>query len=247
MPSPLTESLVVHWPPSLRYHERRLDLLTDLDSKGELKQFRVRDDEVGARAEDAQLTLHERGITLHARDGLLQDRPTRLLRSAMELIAPPRFHFLLFFQFLVPIPDQSYDEARTTALSHLSGSLLPRLGAEDFGCVVDGTHDGVKWHCEFGIVSADEVGPRMRREVGTTANFGGPPPFFQPPKDTPDVAFFADLMWEAPTRPVEDESAATSLLRQIEELRVVTEDMISQVHAYVRQGSLEAVAGGAEP
>ncbi len=41
MPSPLTESLVVHWPTTVRYHLHRLDLLAELKADDLLKAFQV--------------------------------------------------------------------------------------------------------------------------------------------------------------------------------------------------------------
>ncbi len=244
MTEPVTESLIVHWQPTVRFHQHRLDPLAELESKGLLRKFRVSDDEIGARTDDAELILSEDRARIRARGGLLSSDARQLLQLAFRAAGPSEYLFSLVYQYLIPILDQSYDEARSSALNQLSGGFLGSLGVYDFAFLADGRRsDSDEWHCEFGILSQDEVLPRLRREVGQIGTLGGPTGFIgDEPRDMA-VAFFADFLWHitVPTERVLRADVVDELGERIRELRSETDSLVSRFHSHLCEESLSNV------
>lgn len=247
MPEPLTESLLVHWHPTLRYHQHRLDILAQLEADGLLREFRVTGDDIGARTAETQLTLTDESLVVFARAGLASDQAAALLRLAFEAVLPSRYHISVFYQYVVPIANTSYSDAKTEALASLSDGILG-LGATDFAFLVDGKRGASAWQCEFGIVSQEEMQPRIRREVGRTGRrFGTVPPFFSDIRlDTP-VGFFADMR----VGTVNDDSAVApadgdAIISQIKTLRADSDSVVSDILGVALNNSLQPVAGGPE-
>lgn len=244
---PVSESLIVHWQPTVHYHQHRLDPLAELESLGLLRKFRVDGDEVGARTDEAELVLSQDGARIQARGGLRSTAATELLRLAFRAADPSEYLFFLAYQYLVPIIDQSYDEARIGALNQLSGSFLGSLGVYDFAVLIDGRRSNRdEWHCEFGVLSQEEILPRLRREVGQIRAFGGPHGFFgDEPSDMP-VAFFADVLWHinVPTARAPSDDAVDELCHRIQGLADETDVLVSRLHSHICEDSLSQI--GAE-
>lgn len=248
VPSPLTETLSVEWRPSLRYHQHRLEVLEALQSARLLTAWRVSDEEIGARTEVAELTMRDTGVLLSSRRSLTSDEVSRIFRLVLGAVAPPEYHFHVAYQYLEPIADRTYDEARTFALNRMSFGLL---GARDCAVVMDGPVSDRPWHVEFGIVSPDEVEVRLRRWVGSSAqNFGTNfSTFFEAPPDVAPVSLFADLLWAVPERDAANSTDDTvhDLSQEIQELADKASEIVSQIQAcLVSEDALQPVAEGSD-
>ncbi len=193
MPTPLTQSLVANWPPTLRYHQRRLDPIEELERRDTLRSFLVKPNEIGARTDDAELLLHANGFVLQTKGDLLDDTVFDLARLALAAVQPEQTNISVLYQFLVPLPDVSYDDARKKALARLWAGMFSALGGYDFALLVDGRSPGLVWHCEFGVVSESEVPERVSRVAGHFTQYHGFADAL--PDDLPPVAFFADSRW----------------------------------------------------
>jgi hypothetical protein len=240
---PVTESLVVHWWPTVQYHVRRLDVLTTLRSEGLLRQWHVDEEEVAARTEAVQLTMAEDRVSVYPRGSLVDAETRRVLTLAFNTSSPPSYHYHALFQYLIPISAKGYDEARASALQAMG------LPASDFALVLDGTRHDTPWHGEVGIVAKNEVEPRMRRWVGGISELEGPLPLFiDLPAETAPVSFFADFAWLAPERDTSDtaEETVSDLVTQVQELRGAASRTVAEIYARLCQDSLQSVAGGSE-
>ncbi len=242
MTEPVTESLVVHWQPTAHYHLHRLDLLAEAKSEGMLQEFIVTPETVGVRTEASQVRMSEGELFVHPRGPLLQEEVLDLLRRALRCASPPSYHFQLAYQFLVPIAGQSYDDARLAALDRLS---LGAFRASDFALMIEGTELGARWGCEFGLLSEEEVEPRLRRWVGgSRERSGAMPTFVDLPADIAPVSFFADVGWLVPDRQTRGDDSTDDIAETIRELRERTEWLVSGLSAQVGEGSLQPVAEG---
>jgi hypothetical protein len=243
---PFSHSFVANWRPTLRYHQHRLDVLADLESKGWLKQFFVADDRIGARTNVTELTLRDSGVDLHSRLGLLSDEVAHILRSVLVAASPQEYEFSLLYQFLVPITAQSYEEARLTALNYLSAGFLGDLGVVDFAMLLDGRRSEMDWHCEFGIVSEEEIAARVRREVGRMRGKGSPP--WDPATALSDtaVAFFADFVWHSAQHSDPDALGFDALTEQVQTLADAAIEIVTELHGLVCSGQLQPMAGGSD-
>lgn len=248
MPSPLTESLLVHWRPTLDYHLHRLDVLAEFKASGSLESFLVRPDAVGLRTANTQMTMSEDELALHPRGSLSAGDALTILRSTLRCAMPAEFHCTLAFQFLVPIDDASYGEARLAALERLS---LAPLGASDFAIMADGKVGEDVWHCEFGIVLESEVQHRMQRRVGRTRQFvGETPPFLGVQGDVAPVSLFADLVWQVPDQDASGDASAddiaSDIASKVESLRGEANRLVSAISGQICQASLQTIAEGAD-
>jgi len=242
VPSPLTETLLVRWQPSLDYHLHRLDVLADLRTEGRLKEFLVRPDEVGVRTEAVHVTLTEDELALHPRGPLSTEDTLSALRVAMRCIAPSQYHLVLAFQFLLPVVGHSYDEARASAIARLS---LGSFSALDFALMIDGKIDDDIWHCEVGIVSEPEVEGRLRRWSGRTRRVAGEvPAYVAVPQEIAPVSLFADVTWQVPDRDSRGDETADDIAGKVRGLRNEAERMVSTLHAALCPASLQSVTKG---
>jgi hypothetical protein len=244
VPRPVTQALVVHWQPTIEYHQHRLDLLAGLRSDDLLEQFRVTPDEVGVRTKAAELTISEHELSLHPRGSEFSDDVIDLLRRAFGSVAPPQYHFRWVSQYLIPIETMSYELARQSALEQMS---LGSAAASDFAMLIEGKgEDGTEWHCEFGIVEEDEIAGRLRRWVGRMSDFGAPKTrSVEIPSELPAVALFVDLLWLVPNRAGRDRDSADDIAEQIQRLDRATESLVGQFQTKL-SGSLQTVAEGSD-
>ena len=211
-----------------------------------LAQFRVADREIGARTSDTEVTLRDSGAEMHSRLGLLTNEAIDILRLVFASVSPPKYEFSLLYQFLVPITDEPYEAARLTALNRLSDGFLGDVGVVDFAMLLDGRQADTEWHCEFGIVSDEEVEARLRRQVGRMRGQGGAP-WTHPDLPTDiSVAFFADFVWHPLERSAqEDGENLDGLTQQIQGLGNSAVEIVSALHARLCEGSVHTMAGGA--
>lgn len=227
MPEPLTQSLLAAWQPTLRYHQRRLDPIEELESREVLRSFRVKTDEIGARTDNAELLLHANGLLIQTGADLLSDNVFDLVRLALAAVEPREIELSVFYQFVLPLELASYDDARKEALARLWAGSFTSLGGYDFALLVDGRRPGVTWHCEFGIVSEEEIGFRLKRMVGHFVEYHG----FSGdlPEELPSVAFFADSRWHVPER--EFQGDVDSLAEIVRSVRQEADQIIGDIHA----------------
>lgn len=208
-----------------------------------LQQWHVDPQKVGARTADAQAVMEESGLSVYARSSLLNDNILPILQSAFECVSPPRYHFSTMFQFLVPIVDTSYDRARTLAIDRIS---LTGFGASDFSVILDGNVADREWHCEFGIVSEEEVEPRIRRWVSGLPSLGKLPSFVELPSAIAPVSFFADLLWIIPDAEGRGAESAVDIADAVAIARRDGGAIISDLYDQLCEGSPKRLAGGHE-
>lgn len=168
--------------------------------------------------------MHSKGLSLQTKQDLTSKEVFGLLAPALSMLEPKNLTLTVLYQFLLPLDELKYDEARTIALRQLSGGVFGSLGGYDLAVLLDGKKPGLKWQCEFGIVSAEEVEDRLKREVGF---FSAEPGFYGTADVVPPVAFFADSRWETSDRPYhpEVEGSISETLHEVhlESQRVIGE------------------------
>lgn len=199
--APWATSIELWWPQSLRFYQRRWEMLADIESLIGLRAFEADGDLVTARLDTpgwAEVTLRPGSLGLHRRlpegewDELLL--AARLVTGALEPKQPPRAR--VFTQFLLDLGTEEYDEARTTTGGRITGTWTSRIGLTDWALLFDGSRGTVDYQVEAGVVSRVEVPQRLGRFAGRIAgprfDLNGLLQELQP-EDVPSVAFFADF------------------------------------------------------
>lgn len=240
---PLTESLVVRWLPTVEYHLHRLDILANLKSQGLLTEFQVEPDWLGVRSQHTQATIERDHVSLYPRGSILGADTLAILGAVLACASPSKYRLTVPFQFLSPIAERTYDEARVSALEKMS---FGDVGASDFALMLDGHIADAEWHCEFGIVSEEEVEPRLRRLVGRSEH--SPVPTFVPvPAEVPPVSFFADFIWhvaEVETPPNDDRVDA--IAARVGTLAEDASAIISKLYQHLCEQPIPSVSRGSE-
>jgi hypothetical protein len=196
-----TQRINVAWWRSLRFFERRFEVLRTFEDGGLLRQFRVDDDEVGMRLGDAN---HSLAFGVLGLDGSLYqpdadaDRLRNAIRVVFDALEPERLSHATFgLQWLVPL-DVSYDEAREAAAR--VAMPVNNFQPKDFALFSDGESRDPEATIvlECGVVGVAELPQRLARQVG---RMGPPdrssPPTLWPADRLPEVAFFCDSNWIA--------------------------------------------------
>lgn len=217
---PWTQTLTVHWRPELQFYEERIPMLRKLENDGVLKAFSVGDDYVAARILDGghhQMTIRKDGLSL---DIIGNDADTQAVLAiaveAIQRVAPTRTRLgTARFYHLVPL-DMLFDEAVARSVERLFPPIAtPNISGTDYAMLMDlKAPDEVTGQVEFGVVRGVEVRDRL---VGVGQRIA---PASQAVRDYdwtstkfPDVALFADSVWEQHTSTEQDGPAWEGLLR----------------------------------
>jgi hypothetical protein len=200
--NPWTQQLGVSWQRTLRFFERRYEVLQEFEGLGLLRQFDIREDRVAVRLGDANHELVFASNRLEA--ALLQpgaeiERLERAIRIVFKFLAPERLvRPEIRFQWLDRV-EKDYDDARRSA----AGALFKDGGSTftDFALLLDGQIDeaGSIYTLECGIVDAAEAPARLARHAGRLSgrpSLIAPLPTVWRSESLPPVAFFCDTVWE---------------------------------------------------
>jgi len=196
-----SHTVALAWPPSLRFFERRSDLLAQLESQDLVSAFRWSENVIGARLGRGEVlevsSLGAMLITIgpdarpdKARDGL---------KLAIETVEPTDLRLTqALFQFMLPV-DREYALARRQSARQLITPLLPQASPEDWSLLVDGRSrlSNAPFQVEFGVIDEREAPDRLSRRVGRMhahelAPF--PEDFFED-HEYPECALFFDWRW----------------------------------------------------
>lgn len=193
--------MAVEWPPSLRFFERRSDLLAQLESQDLVSAFRWSENLIGVRLGRGEVlevsSLGAMLITIgpEAR----QDKARDALRLAIETLEPTDLRLTLaLFQFMLPV-DREYAAARRQSARQLVTPLLPHASLVDWSLLVDGRSrlSNAPFQVEFGVIDEREAPDRLSRQVGRLhgrelAPF--PEDFFED-HEYSECALFFDWRW----------------------------------------------------
>jgi hypothetical protein len=203
---PWTQVLALDWRPELRFLERRIELMRVLQEGGKMLSFRIDDREIAARFEGAELTMSLDGASLwvgRRTEGLTAG--LQALGFALAAVLPGEVALMqAWLTHVIPL-EGSYDELRIGS----GRRLFPWWPADmtDYSVLIDGRARAAdtNFQCEAGLVSREEILPRVNRNVGRT---GRPTSQGMLEIDTaslPQVALFADSTWSfVPDTPLDD-------------------------------------------
>jgi hypothetical protein len=190
------------WRPAISYFEQRYAILRSLDDDGLLRSFRAGENQVSARLGDAAhlLILHPNGLeALVLVPEADEARVWAAVRLAFERIAPASpIRLEAQFQWLEPVDDLPYEQARHLAAERILGADAAIQG-RDFALLTSGTIADValEFTLEAGVVEAAEIPGRLARETGRVGNRRPEiPPSFWSVDKLPGVALFADSTWK---------------------------------------------------
>ncbi len=193
--------MTVAWPPSLKFFERRSDLLGQLESQDLVSAFRWSENLIGARLGRGEVlevsSLGAMLITIGP--DARQDNARNALKLAIETLEPTNLVLAqALFQFMLPV-DREYAAARRHSARRLVTPLLPHARPDDWSMLVDGRSrvSNAPFQVEFGVIDEREAPDRLSRRVGRMhahelAPF--PEDFFED-HEYPECALFFDWRW----------------------------------------------------
>lgn len=194
---PWTQSLHLYWRPELRFYEKRIAILKQLEDQGILRAFRVEEGFVDAqlfRSRD-RLTVKKDGLDLQLfSPDADPERATEALNIALSEVGPttPRVASATF-QYIVEI-DLDFAEAVSRGHGRVLGDLPGRLNFGDWAVLSDITLDepSCTGTVEFGIIQANEAPRRLARLAGRAGESRGQSLQRWEAEEFPDVAIFCD-------------------------------------------------------
>lgn len=200
--------MVVDWPPSVRFFDRRSQLLNALKDQGLVSAFRWSENVIGARLGRAELLeVSSQGalVVTMGPDARLETAQKALM-LAIESVGPEHIWLnTVLFQYILPL-DTSYDEARKMTGNRVVGNLMPQAVPLDWSLLVDGrSARSAKslFQVEFGVIDEREAPDRLARRVGRVHSAGlapFPEDFFDYDYDYPGSALFFDWRWTPRSR-----------------------------------------------
>jgi hypothetical protein len=179
-------------------------LLRALDKAGFVGQFKIGEEEVGARPKGGfnEVRVTAGGAFLTSGEANYE-YVERTLAIVLRTIEPgPLSHLHSYHQFVVPVLG-SYETLRKDTAVRLFGNFAKKAGTTDWALLMDMPRgDGVD-QVEFGIVESGEINDRIARRVGRmlTGSSLEVPAGALPRRVLPDVALFADYNWGATKLP----------------------------------------------
>jgi hypothetical protein len=169
-----TENYVVRWTPSLSYTRRRLDLISWLDREIEPLSYIDEHPRLGVSVVDPSVRLMvQRGLmTLTTGTSQVSVRElARATNGVFEVLQPKNAVLdVVATRWSVELLGWDYYEACAYFARRTLGTDDRQLGgfrAEDTSGLVDLASDGWNSQVEFGVVSREELGTRLRNpEIG---------------------------------------------------------------------------------
>jgi hypothetical protein len=199
-----TQRLTVSYRRSLKFYERRLEILRSFEEQGDLFDFRVTDDRVSVRLGGPQ---HRLGFGATRIDAAVLDpradsqRVKDAIVSAGDALAPERMvRPIMRFQWLSPLENISYDEARVAAAQ----AVFREDALTDFALIVDGKIEqpSLEFQAECGIVDDDEIPSRLSGQRSQVIpGDDEAPPSLWPPESLPAVAAYGGVVCFLKDRP----------------------------------------------
>jgi hypothetical protein len=197
-----------------------LEPLVRLEDQQILRSFKVDPNEVGGRLDDVEFRMTSSSLTLMSTRPLTDEPCVTLVSSLVSTVEPRALSGLLvMLQYIVPLPNVSYDDARRRGLEALGHGMALSAGANDFAILVTGASPGLMWGVEAGVVARGEVRQRILRQRGYFKGQGPSSELLLARAKEPQVGFFADSQWTVTsfTAPRVDGPAIVEQLSVVEE------------------------------
>jgi hypothetical protein len=125
--APWTQTISLSWRPELRYYEERIAILRQLEDRGDLRAFRVRDEAIDARLfdRDHQLSVRQDGLTLQLlRPSADPEQAWSAVALAVAAIRPSKpTKIMVGLQHLEAIP-LAFEDAVRHGREHLTSVPL---------------------------------------------------------------------------------------------------------------------------
>ena len=246
--APWSQFLNLSWPPQLRFFESRTQLLRAFETDGCLAGFRWGDGVIAAQLDQSallQVTAFGVQVMLATPAGD-RDLGVRALTQTLATIEPSAISVgEMTFQYLLPLAGP-YDAARAESASRLLQAALPGRSATDWALLVDGVSERLtaKYQVEFGVLSAEEAGPRLARRVGRMGSQQGFSPMggdFWRLDEVPSVALFMDYKWW-PTGNVGSVEGVEGVVQVWDDFAEETERMATTIYHELEEPEHEGVS-----
>jgi hypothetical protein len=192
-----TQRLRISFRQTLRFYERRFEIVRHFEELGTLRDFRVHaEDRVALRLGDANHRVGfgpaELDAALFIPGGDIGRVEDAFVYAGDQLEAQRMVRPQITFQWLEEIVGLSYDEARRAA----ARSVFKPKSLNDFALLIDGRLDApaLTFQAEVGVVDAAEIPTRLSgSRSGVVAADQEAPPTLWSDERLPEVAIYGGL------------------------------------------------------
>lgn len=239
---PWAKTILVHYNPDLRFHERKVSLLRSFDDLGLLRAYRLADNEAGALLGHgrSELVITERYLRLYVTPQSIDediDLERRVVQDVMTALSPEVTEFEFLSQHVCPLEGE-YEINLQESASRFFGSWATDNGMRDYALLLDGSMGQRDYKAEFGIITDDELEPRLLRKIGRIRPRGSPSPYAPLGERTPpSVALFIDISWHQESTSLEESIDASQLLAEWTESVNLSQQVVENLYSMLLDGS----------
>jgi hypothetical protein len=194
-------TMSLEWTPSLRFYERKIQLLQGMERRGLLAAYAVQEGLVGLLVGDRamELIVTSRSCSLRLSGSTFdRDRLFEAIGMILRTVEPMAIRATSYSsQHLAALSD-SYEEGKSRFIESFFDGRSSNIGLDDMAVLVDGQdpeHE-TSYQVEFGVVSADEIPDRLNRHAGRMEAQESLSPYDWSTSGFPAVALFVDSSWE---------------------------------------------------
>lgn len=162
----------VNWRRTLRFYERRYEILREIEDTIGISAYRREEDLVGARlpGDGGVIELTPSSLMFQTRraDADAEQLMTAVAMTLKAMEYPRPTEVETSMQHLEPL-DDDFPTAITRAVQAVLGGWSTVTGLADFGLLYDGVWKGRTYQAEFGILSKEQVSLRIQGWVSRIA------------------------------------------------------------------------------
>lgn len=198
--APWSTALQLNWRSTLRFFERRYEIMREVEDRFGVAAYRHDGDLVAAQLAGGLGLVELEPDGLHvrrtSRDGDVSALREVVALALTSLELPAIRHGRAWFKYVRPL-DSDLATAVASSMSSVLGEWRVEAGVTDFALLYDGVWRDRDYQLEFGISTGDQIPARLAGVISRTGHrFAGMYPDLGP---LPDANLFVDISW-----PVED-------------------------------------------
>lgn len=194
---PWSTRISASWRTTLRFYERRYEILREIEDRIGIAAYRHEEDVVGARLPGSacEVELRPGGLSLRARNPVAD---VEQLMAAGTIMLKGMDHPRLTdctarVQHVMPL-DSEFAAAVEHSIANVFRGWVARAGMFDYSILYDGTLRGRHYQAEFGVAAGEELAMRLAGWVSRA----GPPVTeseADPMEGPPPAALYVDSYW----------------------------------------------------